>query len=92
MNTMRVFLHDLLWKQDPSGFRRRIDRFLCIADKHNIRPILVLFDSCWDPFPHTDRSAPPKPGVHNSGWVQGPGAKRSRIPPNMIACGSTCRA
>ena len=25
MNTMRVFLHDLPWKQDPSGFRRRID-------------------------------------------------------------------
>src|ERR1051326_6595849 len=28
MNTMRVFLHDLLWKQDPAGFQRRIDRFL----------------------------------------------------------------
>jgi len=21
MNTMRVFLHDLLWQQDPAGFR-----------------------------------------------------------------------
>src|ERR1039457_2237524 len=26
MNTMRVFLHDLLWQQAPSGFRKRIDR------------------------------------------------------------------
>ena len=27
MNTMRVFLHDLLWK-DSEGFKRRIDAFL----------------------------------------------------------------
>ena len=25
MNTMRVFLHDLLWQQDSAGFRKRID-------------------------------------------------------------------
>src|ERR1700752_1054323 len=42
MNTMRVFLHDLLWKQDSSGFQRRIDRFLSIADKHHIKPIFVF--------------------------------------------------
>src|ERR1700738_117262 len=24
MNTMRVFLHDLLWKEDPQGFRKRL--------------------------------------------------------------------
>src|SRR5215475_5079277 len=51
MNTMRVFLHDLPWKQDPSGFQRRIGRFLAIADNHGIKPIFVLFDSVWDPFP-----------------------------------------
>src|SRR5215471_10890730 len=28
MNTMRVFLHDLLWQQDSEGFRKRIDQFL----------------------------------------------------------------
>src|SRR5256885_17195745 len=28
MNTMRVFLHDLLWQQDSAGFRQRIDQFL----------------------------------------------------------------
>src|SRR5690349_1639873 len=26
MNTMRVFLHDLLWQQDSAGFRKRIDQ------------------------------------------------------------------
>src|SRR5579885_3699184 len=74
MNTMRVFLHDLLWQQDPEGFRKRIDTFLTIADKHHIRPVLVLFDSCWDPDPRLGPQHPPIPGVHNSGWVQAPGA------------------
>ena len=75
MNTMRVFLHDLLWQQDESGFRQRIDQFLTIAARHHIRPLLVLFDSCWDPQPQLGPQRPPIPGVHNSGWVQSPGAK-----------------
>jgi hypothetical protein len=74
MNTMRVFLHDLLWQQDADGFKKRIDEFLTIAAKHRIRPVFVLFDSCWDPLPHLGPQHPPIPGVHNSGWVQSPGA------------------
>ena len=75
MNTMRVFLHDLLWEQDASGFQKRLDHFLTIASRHHIRPLLVLFDSCWDPRPHLGPQHAPRPGVHNSGWVQSPGAK-----------------
>jgi len=75
MNTMRVFLHDLLWQQDAAGFKKRIDRLLTIASRHHIRPVFVLFDSCWDPLPHLGPQHPPTPGVHNSGWVQSPGAK-----------------
>jgi hypothetical protein len=75
LNTMRVFLHDLLWKQDAQGFRRRIDTFLQIAAKHHIKPLFVLFDSCWDPNPQLGKQREPRPGVHNSGWVQSPGAK-----------------
>ncbi len=75
MNTMRVFLHNLLWQQDPKGFQQRIDQFLGIAAKHHIRPIFVLFDSCWDPNPKLGPQHPPIPGVHNSGWVQAPGAE-----------------
>jgi hypothetical protein len=75
MNTMRVFLHDLLWQQDPAGFQKRIDQFLTIAARHHIRPLFVIFDSCWDPLPHLGPQHPPIPGVHNSGWVQSPGAK-----------------
>jgi len=74
MNTMRVFLHDLPWQQDADGFKKRIEQFLTVAAKHQIRPIFVLFDSCWDPLPHVGPQHPPVPGVHNSGWVQSPGA------------------
>src|SRR5271157_704112 len=74
LNTMRVFLHDLLWQQDASGFQKRIDTFLTIADKHHIKILFVLFDSCWDPNPHLGKQHAPTPGVHNSGWVQSPGA------------------
>jgi hypothetical protein len=75
MNTLRVFLHDLLWQQNEAGFKQRIDQFLTIAAKHHIRPILVLFDSCWDPEPKLGPQPAPMQGVHNSGWVQSPGAK-----------------
>jgi hypothetical protein len=74
LNTMRVFLHDLLWQQDPEGFKKRIDLFLQIANKHHIRPLFVLFDSVWDPNPHLGKQREPRTGVHNSGWVQSPGA------------------
>jgi hypothetical protein len=74
MNTMRVFLHDLLW-QDAAGFKKRLDEFLAIAERHHIRPVLVLFDSCWDPNPKLGPQQAPVPGVHNSRWVQSPGAK-----------------
>ncbi len=73
MNTARVFLHDLVWQQDPDGFKERIDTFLTIADKHGIKPMIVLFDSVWNPDPKLGRQPAPTPGVHNSGWVQSPG-------------------
>jgi hypothetical protein len=73
MNSMRVYLHDLLYKQDPEGFKRRFAELLSIADRHGIRIMPVLFDSCWNPDPKLGPQHPPIPGVHNSGWVQSPG-------------------
>ncbi len=74
MTTMRVFLHSLLWRQDVQGFEQRVAQFLAIADKHGIKPIFVLFDACWDPKPKLGLQHAPVRGVHNSGWVQDPGA------------------
>jgi hypothetical protein len=74
MNTMRVFLHNLLWQQDSQGFLHRMDQFLEVADKHHIKIMFVLLDSVWDPQPYLGKQRAPKPHVHNSGWVQAPGA------------------
>jgi hypothetical protein len=73
-NTLRVFLHDKLWQQDAKSFITRINVFLNICARHHIKPMLVFFDSCWDPFPKLGKQHPPEPGLHNSGWVQSPGA------------------
>lgn len=73
-NTMRVFLHDLLWADDSDAFLRRIDRFLTVADSHGIRTMLVLFDGVWDPFPVAGPQPEPQAHTHNSRWVQSPGA------------------
>ena len=74
MNTMRIFLHDLAYKQDPAGFKKRMEIVLQIANRYHIKPLFVLFDSCWDPFPHQGKQHEPAPYLHNSGWVQSPGA------------------
>lgn len=75
-NTVRVFLHDLLWAQDAPGFQTRLAQFVAIAARYHIKPLFVLFDSCWDPLPRPGRQRAPRAGVHNSGWVQSPGAER----------------
>jgi len=72
-NTIRVFLHQLVWQQNPEAYLNRIDLFLSIAYQHGIKTMLVLFDSVWDPFPKLGKQPEPKINVHNSGWVQCPG-------------------
>jgi hypothetical protein len=73
-NSIRVFLHNLLWQQDREGFLARIERFLAVADKHHIGVVLVPLDGVWDPEPKLGKQHEPRPHVHNSGWVQAPGA------------------
>jgi len=72
-NSVRVFLHNLLWQQDSQAFLSRMEQFLQLADKHHIKVVFVLFDSCWDPDPKLGTQREPRPHVHNSGWVQSPG-------------------
>jgi hypothetical protein len=72
-NTVRVFLHDLPWKDDREAFHKNVDKFLEISAKHKIKPMLVFFDGVWDPDPQSGPQNRPRVGVHNSGWVQSPG-------------------
>jgi hypothetical protein len=74
MNVMRVFLHNMVWEDDAAGLKERLQRYLEVAERHRIKTMLVLFDSCWDPHPKLGKQRAPQPGVHNSGWVQGPSA------------------
>ena len=75
LNAMRVFLHDLAWYQDPARFKERIDQYLSVSNQHGIKTIFVLFDDCWHDNPKLGKQPAPRPGVHNSGWLKGPGTK-----------------
>lgn len=79
-NTVRVYLHDLLWLQDPTGFKGRIDRFLDLAKQSGIRTMFVFFDDCWHDHPRLGKQPAPRPGVHNSGWVKSPGTSVLKDP------------
>ena len=77
MNTMRVFLHNLLWEQDPEGFyiastpsSRHLSRSVKISvpSLFSLTPVGTLTRAL-------ARSIRQFPGVHNSGWVRAPGAE-----------------
>ena len=71
-NSVRVYLHDLLWA-DPIGFSERLNILLDICASLEIKPLLVLFDDCHRPYPKLGIQPKPVAGVHNSGWKQSPG-------------------
>jgi hypothetical protein len=73
MNVMRVYLHHLAWQIDQEGFKKRMDTYLGIANKHGIKTVFCIFDDCWNPTYQAGKQPDPKPGVHNSGWVRDPG-------------------
>lgn len=84
-NTMRVYLHSLAWEQDPEGFKKRVDQYLSIANKHKIKTVFVFFDDCWNKLGKIGKQPAPKPGTHNSGWVQDPGDPNSKDSANFPA-------
>ncbi|MGM9512033.1 glycoside hydrolase family 2 TIM barrel-domain containing protein [Larkinella sp. GY13] len=73
LNAMRVYLHHVAWTSDQAGFKKRLDQYLGISQKHGIKTILVFFDDCWNDEYHPGKQPEPKPGIHNSGWVRDPG-------------------
>ncbi len=75
MNVVRVYLHDLIYQADGSGYLDRIDEFLAVADGHGIAAVPVLFDGVWHPRPKLGPQPDPIPRRHNSIWVQGPGSE-----------------
>ncbi len=72
-NCMRVYLHHLAWEIDKEGFKKRLDQYLSIADRHGIKTIFTIFDDCWNATYQAGTQPAPKPGIHNSGWIRDPG-------------------
>ncbi len=83
-NSIRVFLHYMLWEGDKAGFLDRFDTFLAVSARHNISVMPVLFDDCWNSFPQKGKQPEPVPHVHNSGWLQSPGVRILRSPEKHI--------
>ena len=77
-NSVRIFLQYLVWKDDPEGVKKRLDKFLTVADKHGISSMVILFCDCSfaGKEPYLGKQDEPVGGVHNSGWVPSPGLKR----------------
>ncbi len=69
---VRVYLHDLIWDADSTGFVNRINQFLEITESKNIKVMFVLFDDCWYGDPELGPQREPAPGIHNSFWQQSP--------------------
>jgi Cellulase (glycosyl hydrolase family 5) len=85
-NTMRVYLHHKAWEADRAGFLKRVGQYLGIASANGIKTIFVIFDDCWNKESKTGPQPAPKPGIHNSGWLQDPGdpySKDSAIFPQL---------
>ena len=79
LNTFRVYLHDRTFNDNPEGFLARMDEFIGTCSANGIKPIFVFFDSCWlCPAQVPDLIPAPRPGTHNSGWLQSPGATAVR--------------
>ena len=74
-NTLRIYLHEGLWYADKNGFKKRINQFLDIADRHGMKLIITFFTNGGN-HEKTFKLGPqpePIPGAHNSNWIPSPG-------------------
>jgi predicted GH43/DUF377 family glycosyl hydrolase len=49
LNTVRTFLNVAVFEKQPEKFMADFENFLSLADKHGLKAMPVLFDSCEDP-------------------------------------------
>ncbi len=74
-NTVRIFLHDLVWEADPEGFKQRVGEFLSICERHGLKAIVTFFTNGGRfEDPQLGKQPDAVQGVHNSQWIQSPGA------------------
>jgi len=69
LNSLRVFLQYVVYESDPPGFVRKVEDFVARCDRRGIRPIFVLFDSCFGDEPSMEKADSPA-------WLNNPGFSR----------------
>lgn len=69
LNSVRVFLQYVVHEADPAGFVRRLEDFVGRCRAHGLRPLFVLFDSCFGDEPSLAKAGSPT-------WVNNPGFSR----------------
>ena len=89
LNGVRVFLHDLLWAQDARGFQLRLAQFVSMAARHGIKPLFVLFDSCWDPFPKLGPQRAPSPVSITRAGCRAPAPNALATLATPVCCATT---
>ncbi len=78
MNSCRVFIQELVWEQDPVGWKDRFDGFLALAAGCGLSVMPVLFDDCAfaRSAPFLGKQAEPIPGRMMTSWTASPGHAR----------------
>ncbi len=66
LNSLRVFLHYLVYQKDHQDFLNKLEDFLSLCANHNIKPMLVLFDGCFGFSDEIKKS-------YWKGWIANPG-------------------
>ena len=89
LNSVRVFLPYIVWREEGERFEKNLEAFLRMADEAGLTVMPVLFDDCAFDFGSEPRYGPqpdPVPGVHNSRWVPSPGFAIQDDPEKRGAC------
>ncbi len=74
-NTVRVFFSNLVYTDDPKGFKERFNIFLDLCEKHGIRALPTFWTNGGKNFaPYLGKQPEAIKGNHNSQWIQTPGA------------------
>lgn len=74
-NTVRVFFSNLVYSDDPKGFKQRFSLFLDLCEKHSIKVIPTFWTNGGKNFsPKLGKQPEAIKGNHNSQWIQTPGA------------------
>ena len=90
-NTVRVYLHDLVWHHEKDTFLITLNDFLTMTSDLGLYVIFVLFDDCYLPDPQYGVQPLPVRGVFNSIWAESPG-RHIVESMNDGTCGSSDKA